>query len=112
MNLHAKSNSFDRCQLVTALWAFRRGEFSIRLAEEVADGLDLLLSDYAMPHLSGTEIVKAVRRLRPGLPALLMTGYADADDLNGRPSDVMVLGKPFTLPDLARAVRSAACPVD
>nr|WP_272873190.1 ATP-binding protein [Sphingomonas arenae] len=69
--------------------------------------IDLLLSDYAMPHLSGTDIVDAARKLRPDLPALLVTGYADADEIGERPMDVAILNKPFTVPDLASALRKA-----
>ena len=61
----------------------------------------LLLSDYAMPQLSGADIVEAARQRRPGLPALLVTGYADADDIGERPSDVAILSNPSTVPDLA-----------
>jgi CheY-like chemotaxis protein len=57
-----------------------------------------------MPQLSGTEIVALAREFLPGLPALLITGYADADEIRERPEDVAILSKPFTLPDLAAAV--------
>lgn len=69
--------------------------------------VDLLLSDYAMPHLSGTDIVGAARELRPELPALLVTGYADADEIGERPRDVDILSKPFTVPELASALLKA-----
>jgi PAS domain S-box-containing protein len=70
-------------------------------------GIDLLLSDYAMPHLSGTDMLAAARQLRPNLPALLITGYADAEEIGERPTDVAILSKPFSLPQLASAVRKA-----
>jgi PAS domain S-box-containing protein len=70
--------------------------------------IDLLLSDYAMPQLSGTDIVAMAREFRPDLPALLVTGYADADEIRQRPDDVEILSKPFTLPDLATAVSKAS----
>ena len=38
----------------------------------------LLLGDYAMPHLGGAELVRLIRQDMPDLPALLITGYADA----------------------------------
>jgi CheY-like chemotaxis protein len=66
--------------------------------------IDLLLSDYAMPQLSGTDLVALARNLRSDLPALLVTGYADADEIRARPDDVSILSKPFTLTDLASAV--------
>jgi len=80
------------------------GADALALFDGEGGRIDLLLSDYAMPHLSGTDIVAAVRELRPDLPALLITGYADADDIGERPSDVAVLSKPFTVPDLVAAL--------
>ena len=38
---------------------------------------DLLISDYAMPHLSGTEFLREARELCPDVPALIITGYAE-----------------------------------
>ena len=57
---------------------------------------DLVISDYAMPHVSGTEFLRAARELCPGLPALIITGYADAESIKDRPEGVEILLKPFT----------------
>ena len=40
-------------------------------------GCDLVISDYAMPNLSGTEFLRQVREFCPGIPALIITGYAE-----------------------------------
>jgi signal transduction histidine kinase len=65
---------------------------------------DLLVTDYAMPHQSGTQLVHAVRALRPTLPALIITGYAENDAILERPDDVAILAKPFSLEDLAHMI--------
>ncbi|EKE44582.1 Signal transduction histidine kinase [Oceaniovalibus guishaninsula JLT2003] len=39
--------------------------------------VDLILTDQAMPKMTGVELAGAIRRLRPDLPILLATGYAD-----------------------------------
>jgi len=57
---------------------------------------DVIISDYAMPHLSGTEFLRKARELCPGVPALIITGYAEAEAINDRPDGVEVLQKPFT----------------
>jgi PAS domain S-box-containing protein len=57
---------------------------------------DLVISDYAMPHLSGTEFLREARELCPEVPALIITGYAEADAISDRPDGVEVLLKPFT----------------
>jgi len=40
--------------------------------------VDLLISDFAMPGMDGLTLIREARRRRPELPALLLTGYADA----------------------------------
>ena len=80
------------------------GAEALDLMGEKGAEIDLLLSDYAMPQLSGTDIIGSARALRPGLPALLITGYADADEIAERPANVAILSKPFSLPDLASAI--------
>ena len=39
-------------------------------------GIDLLVTDLAMPGMAGPALIAAAQRLRPGLPAILLTGYA------------------------------------
>jgi PAS domain S-box-containing protein len=68
---------------------------------------DLLITDYAMPRQSGTEVVRLARERKPGLPAVIVTGYADADEIGTRPGNVGLLMKPFSLAELARAVDGA-----
>ena len=70
---------------------------------ELADW-DLLVTDFAMPHTSGTELIGAARAARPGLPSLIITGYADSEAIGGRPDDVAILSKPFSLEDLAHMI--------
>ena len=66
---------------------------------------DLLISDYAMPHVSGTEFLREARELCPGVPALIITGYAEADAISDRPPGVEVLLKPFTATRLETALQ-------
>jgi signal transduction histidine kinase len=69
---------------------------------------DLLITDYAMPHKSGTQLVDAVRELRPGLPSLIITGYAESEAIGERPDDVAILAKPFSLEQLAHMIAVVA----
>jgi signal transduction histidine kinase len=68
---------------------------------------DLLITDYAMPHLSGAEVIRQSRVFRPALPAVIITGYADAQSIANRPDHVQVLAKPFTPDQLNAAVAAA-----
>lgn len=64
---------------------------------------DLMLTDYAMPKMTGVELAVRAKALAPGLGILLMTGYADAGAL---PAGALpVLRKPFGLDDLGTAVK-------
>ncbi|MEO6255504.1 MAG: ATP-binding protein, partial [Sphingomicrobium sp.] len=65
---------------------------------------DLLISDYAMPELSGTDLVHQLRKVHPDLPCLIITGYAEGEAVGSRPDDVVVLPKPFTPARLSRAI--------
>ena len=56
-----------------------------------------------MPDISGAEVIRAARLKRPDLPAVLMTGYADADGLGEDPRHVALLKKPFRLHELEAA---------
>jgi CheY-like chemotaxis protein len=70
---------------------------------------DLLLIDFAMPLMNGSECVTEARKLRPDLSVLFMTGYVDNDALR-RWSElgVRTLDKPFQYSDLAEAVGQAS----
>ena len=68
---------------------------------------DLMITDYAMPHLSGTEFLREARELCPGIPALIITGYAEAEAIGDRAEDVEVLQKPFNAAALEDAIRRA-----
>lgn len=68
--------------------------------------VDIVVSDIVMPRMGGPALIEELRRTRPGLPALLMTGYADRKH-TARSPDVDVLTKPFQPDALVRAVRHA-----
>jgi PAS domain S-box-containing protein len=65
---------------------------------------DVLVSDYAMPHCSGTDFLREARTLCPGVPAVIITGYVDAEVIGDRPEGVEVIPKPFTLHKLQAAL--------
>jgi signal transduction histidine kinase len=68
--------------------------------------IDMLLSDIVMAGgISGLELAQRVRALRPNLPILMMSGYADAHADN--PGDYTILRKPCRRDELARLIRRA-----
>ena len=84
------------------------GAEAIDMLEGGACECDLMISDYAMPHLSGTDFLKKARKICPGVPALIITGYAEANAIGDRPPGVEVLLKPFT-PTALETAMARAC---
>jgi CheY-like chemotaxis protein len=68
------------------------------------DQLDLLIADFAMPGMTGTDLADRARKIRSDLGILLVTGYADPKRL---PEGYLMLHKPFSRPDLAAKVTEA-----
>jgi CheY-like chemotaxis protein len=68
--------------------------------------IDLLLVDFAMPGMSGADVARRAQSLRPALPAVFITGYADHRALGGI-SESHIIGKPFQPHELAQKVRAA-----
>jgi PAS domain S-box-containing protein len=64
--------------------------------------VDLVLTDYAMPGMTGADLALRIRQSHPGLPVLLATGYADLPD--GLNIDLPRLGKPYTQRQLATQI--------
>jgi CheY-like chemotaxis protein len=68
--------------------------------------VDLLLTDYAMPLMSGGDLIERAREAKPGLKVIVVSGYADVPE--GAVLDVPRLAKPFTDAELAEAIAAVA----
>jgi PAS domain S-box-containing protein len=64
---------------------------------------DLVITDQAMPHMTGMQLAKAMRNVLPDLPIILASGYAEMEE--GEHGDLPRLSKPFSRNELARAIR-------
>ena len=69
--------------------------------------IDLLLIDFAMPGMSGIELLQRARAKRPEIRALFVTGHVDHTVLGGILAEEVVVKKPFTMDQLTTAVRKA-----
>ena len=71
--------------------------------------LDVVVSDLMMPNLGGIEAVTRILERRPALPALFVSGYSESALrwTDGTSRMGKLLQKPFSVDDLARAVRTA-----
>ncbi|MCS4096425.1 FixJ family two-component response regulator [Rhizobium sp. BK176] len=59
-----------------------------------------------MPEMSGGELAKAIRAMRPTLPVILMAGYSDRGPLKEL-KDWRIILKPFTENDLVNTIEAA-----
>jgi signal transduction histidine kinase len=68
--------------------------------------VDLMIVDFAMPGMNGAEVAHRVQDIRPSIPILFVTGFADRAALEGV-SDACIIGKPFVDDELVTKVRLA-----
>jgi len=67
--------------------------------------IDVILTDYAMPGMNGLELAAAARELRPGLPVVLATGYAQLR--TELPASFPRLSKPYRTEELEAELAKA-----
>jgi CheY-like chemotaxis protein len=72
-----------------------------------AGGWDVVITDKAMPDLTGDEVAAAVKDADPRIGVVLITGFGSFLPDEPVPHVDMVLPKPVTLPELRRALRAA-----
>jgi len=86
-----------------------RGALALELISDESNALDLLLSDVIMPQMSGRELAERAAEIRPDLPVLFMSGYADGLLAPARVLEpgVELLEKPFTQATLLAAVANS-----
>ena len=83
------------------------GADALRVLGRRSSGVDLVLSDVLMPELNGATLAELLGRRYPGLPVVLMSGYARGElpVRGGGVEGVEVLAKPVTRAALLEAVR-------
>ena len=81
------------------------GDDAIARVRENCQSFDVVLTDLSMPGLSGIDVARELMRLRPGLPVILTSGYADriGQDLAAL-GICLRLDKPFDRRALSEAV--------
>jgi CheY-like chemotaxis protein len=84
----------------------RDGVDALRVAEEHAEPIHLLLTDLVMPRMGGRELTEILTRTRPEMRVLLMSGYTDETSMHS-PTEPhhTLLHKPFSPSLLSKKVR-------
>ena len=99
----------DDDELVRETTAAMIAEFGYRLVEAGSgeealdvlrggDPVDVLVTDYLMPGLTGAELARRTRALHPELPVLIVSGYSRTEEIG---TEFARLNKPFRQIDLA-----------
>jgi len=81
---------------------------ALEIARELGEQIDLLVSDVVMPNMGGGELARALRRERPELPVLFLSGYAQERGQRGGGAlpAASFLEKPFEEAELLTAIRA------
>ena len=94
-DLAARILTFEGYQVITA----ENGEEALALASTLNGQLGLVVTDIRMPVMDGLELATRLARLKPTLPVLFISGFADSMAVSSP-----VLAKPFSADALLAAV--------
>ncbi|WDH32735.1 response regulator [Pseudomonas chlororaphis] len=78
-------------------------EEALALLQDSALRIDLMMTDVGLPGMDGKELAARTRALRPELPVLFASGYAENIEV---PAGMAVIGKPFSIDQLRDKVRA------
>ena len=76
---------------------------ALTVVQNTGQVIDLMMTDVGLPDMDGKELANKVRKLRPALPILFASGYAENIDV---PAGMQVIGKPFSIDQLRDKVKS------
>lgn len=78
-------------------------EQALKFLEDNKKVINLMMTDVGLPLMDGRELATQARMLRPELPILFASGYAESIEV---PDGMQVIGKPFSIDQLRDKVKS------
>ncbi|MEB2645976.1 response regulator [Pseudomonas sp. MYb541] len=78
-------------------------EEALALVQNTAQVIDLMMTDVGLPDMDGKQLATKVRELRPALPILFASGYAENIDVS---DGMQLIAKPFSIDQLRDKVKS------
>jgi CheY-like chemotaxis protein len=87
----------------TGIWA-SSGKEALEILRR-GDAIDLVITDQAMPRMTGQELGEVIKKEWPDLPLVITTGYAEMDPEG---TQWPKLAKPFTEVELGREIACVA----
>ncbi|WP_085583258.1 MULTISPECIES: response regulator [unclassified Pseudomonas] len=79
------------------------GEQALDILQDPGRRVDLMMTDVGLPDMDGRILAEQARLLRPDLPILFASGYAETLEV---PPDMHVIGKPFSIDQLRDKIKS------
>ncbi|HKS14006.1 MAG TPA: response regulator [Pseudomonas sp.] len=76
---------------------------ALAILQDPSQPLDLMMTDVGLPDMRGDELAAKARELRPTLPILFASGYAENINV---PEGMYLIGKPFSIDQLREKVES------
>jgi CheY-like chemotaxis protein len=75
---------------------------ALNIIRQAAQVIDLMMTDMGLPGMDGKALALQARQIRPQLPILFASGYAESIEV---PPGMAVIGKPFSIDQLRDKVR-------
>ncbi|MGH8384229.1 MAG: response regulator [Pseudomonas sp.] len=72
-------------------------EQALEILKDISQNIDLMMTDVGLPIMDGRELAIEARKLRPSLPIMFASGYAENIDV---PEGMYLIGKPFSIDQL------------
>ncbi|WP_292315050.1 response regulator [Mesorhizobium sp.] len=80
------------------------GAEALARIEKAPQDFDVIVTDFAMPLVSGLDVIRFARNLKADWPAVIITGYADTKAIGDLPADVPLLAKPYKDQELVESI--------
>ncbi|WP_223458106.1 MULTISPECIES: response regulator [unclassified Pseudomonas] len=77
-------------------------EQALETLKDLNQHIDLMMTDVGLPNMDGRELANEARVLRPALPILFASGYAETIEV---PQGMHMIGKPFSIDQLRDKVK-------
>lgn len=77
-------------------------EKALEFLKDQGQHIDLMMTDVGLPFMDGRELANEARKLRPALPILFASGYAENIEV---PEGMHLIGKPFSIDQLRDKVK-------
>ena len=81
---------------------------ALALFQKDPSSFDLVMTDQTMPQMTGVELARQLREIRPDIPIILCTGYSEAVDA-AKAEELNIQAfvmKPFKLREIAETLRT------